>query len=85
VADVIRAVGEPIDATRCHGKLNCHDGKRCTTHQLWDELNGVIESYLASVSLARLVANQQAPSVAAQPMQWLSQPSRNPPHSTPSG
>src|SRR5437867_13181927 len=40
VADVIRAVDEPIDATQCHGKLNCHDGKQCMTHQLWDELNG---------------------------------------------
>ena len=68
VADIIRAVNEPIDATRCHGKLNCHDGQRCMTHALWDELNGVIDGYLASVSLARLVARQEVRNVNVQPL-----------------
>ena len=68
VADIIRAVNEPIDATRCHGKLNCHDGQRCMTHALWDELNGVIDGYLASVSLARLVARQEVRNGNVQPL-----------------
>lgn len=68
VADIIRAADEPIDATRCHGKLNCHDGTRCMTHELWDELNGVIDGYLASVSLARLVARQQVRNGNVQPL-----------------
>ena len=29
VADIIRAVDEPIDATQCGGKENCHDDHRC--------------------------------------------------------
>ena len=68
VADIIRAVNEPIDATRCHGELNCHDGQRCMTHALWEELNGVIDGYLASVSLARLVARQQVRNANVQPL-----------------
>jgi Rrf2 family iron-sulfur cluster assembly transcriptional regulator len=68
VADIIRAVDEPIDATRCHGKLNCRDGQRCMTHALWDELNGVIDGYLASVSLARLVARQEVRNGNVQPL-----------------
>src|SRR5207253_258360 len=39
VADVIVAVDEPIDATKCGGKENCHDDKRCMTHELWANLN----------------------------------------------
>jgi Rrf2 family iron-sulfur cluster assembly transcriptional regulator len=59
VADIVRAVDEPIDATRCHGRLNCHDGQRCMTHDLWAGLNMEMYRYLASVSLLRLVASQQ--------------------------
>ena len=68
VAEVIRAVDEPIDATRCHGKLNCHDGKRCMTHELWDDLNGVISGYLVSVTLAQLIARQASRNADVQPL-----------------
>ena len=60
VADIIRAVDEPIDATQCGGKENCHDDHRCMTHDLWVSLNEKIYEYLNSVSLADLVAKQQA-------------------------
>ena len=57
VADVIVAVDEPIDATKCGGRENCKDdGKRCMTHELWANLNQHIFGYLRSVSLAELVA-----------------------------
>jgi Rrf2 family iron-sulfur cluster assembly transcriptional regulator len=59
VADIIRAVDEPIDATQCGGKENCHDDRRCMTHDLWVSLNEKIYEYLNSVSLADLVAKQQ--------------------------
>jgi Rrf2 family iron-sulfur cluster assembly transcriptional regulator len=59
VADVITAVDEPIDATKCGGRENCKDdGKRCMTHELWSNLNAHIFAYLRSVSLAQLVASQ---------------------------
>jgi Rrf2 family iron-sulfur cluster assembly transcriptional regulator len=59
VADVIRAVDEPMDATQCGGKENCHDDHRCMTHDLWMSLNEKIYEYLNSVTLADLVAKQQ--------------------------
>src|SRR3569833_1691133 len=39
VADIIRAVDEPIDATQCGGKENCHDEHRCLTQNLKNKLN----------------------------------------------
>ena len=39
VADIILAVDEPIDATQCGGKENCHDDQKCLTHDLWAALN----------------------------------------------
>ena len=55
VADIILAVDEPIDATSCGGEENCHDDKRCMTHDLWAGLNKHIHTYLAQISLAQLV------------------------------
>src|SRR5512134_1058891 len=59
VADIIRAVDEPIDATQCGGKENCHDDQKCITHDLWAGLNEHIFEYLSSVKLATLVAKQK--------------------------
>jgi len=65
VADVITAVDEPIDATKCGGRENCKDdGKRCMTHELWSNLNAHIFAYLRSVSLAQLVASQDESDVS---------------------
>ena len=58
VADIIFAVDEPIDATQCGGKENCHDDQRCMTHDLWANLNVRMLDYLDSVTLAELVEQQ---------------------------
>ena len=58
VADIIIAVDEPIDATQCGGKENCHDDRRCMTHELWAALNDADFTYLRSVTLAELVQQQ---------------------------
>jgi len=60
VADIIRAVDEPIDATQCGGRENCKDERKCLTHDLWSSLNEKIFDYLNSVTLAQLVAKAQA-------------------------
>jgi Rrf2 family transcriptional regulator, iron-sulfur cluster assembly transcription factor len=60
VAQIILAVDEPIDATQCGGKENCHDDQKCLTHDLWATLNERIFGYLESVSLRQLVENQRA-------------------------
>lgn len=76
VADIIQAVDEPVDATQCHGKLNCHDGERCMTHDLWADLNLQITHYLASVSLSRLAASQRERSLTVQPLKMARLPHR---------
>lgn len=58
VADIIAAVDEPLDATSCGGKENCHDAHVCMTHDLWTNLNRRMYEYLHSVTLASLVEQQ---------------------------
>jgi Rrf2 family iron-sulfur cluster assembly transcriptional regulator len=59
VAAIITAVDEPMDATQCGGRENCHDDRRCMTHDLWAALNDHIFSFLSGVTLAHLVQQQQ--------------------------
>jgi Rrf2 family iron-sulfur cluster assembly transcriptional regulator len=58
IADIIRAVDEPIDATQCGGRENCHDDKRCMTHELWAGLNAHIYTFLRGITLAEMVRRQ---------------------------
>ena len=64
VAQIVTAVDEPLDATQCGGKENCHDDKRCMTHDLWATLNEKMYEYLSSVTLADLVAHTSGKPVA---------------------
>jgi len=66
VTDIILAVDEPIDATQCGGKENCHDDQKCLTHDLWAALNERIFDYLGAVSLRQLVDSQKAKEAARQ-------------------
>lgn len=59
VADIILAVDEPLDATKCGGMANCHDEQPCMTHQLWTSLTTRMLEYLGSVNLAELVEQQR--------------------------
>ena len=66
VAEIILAVDEPIDATQCGGKENCHDDGKCLTHDLWAALNERIFDYLGGVSLRQLADSQRAKETARQ-------------------
>ena len=70
VADIIVAVDEPIDATQCGGKGNCHNEEdqqgRCMTHDLWSNLNSKMVEYLSSVSLRDLVQQQEGRGIVIQ-------------------
>jgi len=55
IADIICAVDEWVEFTRCSGKQNCHDGQRCLTHNLWDDLSQQIFVFLSDITLADLV------------------------------
>ena len=60
IAEIILAVDEPIDSTQCNGKENCHNDKKCMTHDLWVKLNDLIFDHLGAVSLKKLVDDQHA-------------------------
>ncbi len=55
VAQVVDAVDESLDATRCDGKGDCHHGEVCLTHHLWEDLSRQIHVFLSGISLADLV------------------------------
>jgi Rrf2 family transcriptional regulator, iron-sulfur cluster assembly transcription factor len=63
VADVIDAVNETVDATRCGGQRNCQDERRCLTHDLWEDLSTQIRDFLSNVSLDRLVKRKSVQTV----------------------
>jgi Rrf2 family iron-sulfur cluster assembly transcriptional regulator len=58
VADVIDAVDETVDATKCGGQQNCQGEQRCLTHDLWADLSTQIRDFLDNVSLNELVAQR---------------------------
>ncbi|MDR2031917.1 MAG: Fe-S cluster assembly transcriptional regulator IscR [Azoarcus sp.] len=55
VTDIVLAVDEPLDATRCGGRANCKNAAQCMTHDLWANLNKRMLDYLDSVTLESLV------------------------------
>jgi Rrf2 family iron-sulfur cluster assembly transcriptional regulator len=61
IADIVLAVDEPLQATRCTelnegGLKGCMaGGERCLTHNLWDALGRQIEGFLAGVSLEDVI------------------------------
>jgi Rrf2 family iron-sulfur cluster assembly transcriptional regulator len=65
VADVIIAVDEKVETTRCGGLSNCQDDQQCLTHELWSELSEQIYQFLCGISLGQLVERQGVRDVAA--------------------
>jgi Rrf2 family transcriptional regulator, iron-sulfur cluster assembly transcription factor len=64
VAEIIVAINENIDATRCGGERNCQGDEPCLTHELWEELSGRIYDFLKSITLADLVSKPDVQQVA---------------------
>jgi Rrf2 family transcriptional regulator, iron-sulfur cluster assembly transcription factor len=65
VSEVVSAVDEAVDTTRCSGATNCQDGKQCLTHELWDELSHQIFEFLNDISLQDLMDERSIQKVAA--------------------
>jgi Rrf2 family transcriptional regulator, iron-sulfur cluster assembly transcription factor len=55
VAEVIAAVDESVDTTKCNREGNCHNGGPCLTHELWLDLSDRIYEYLSRITLQHLV------------------------------
>lgn len=68
IADIVTAVDEPLDATKCGGLGNCRDELQCVTHDLWVGLNKKIYDYLASVTLQDLADNQSKENLMVAPI-----------------
>jgi Rrf2 family iron-sulfur cluster assembly transcriptional regulator len=66
VAEVIEAVNETTDATRCKGKGGCQKGEICLTHHLWMDLSDQIHAFLNDITLADLAARRDIQSIAWQ-------------------
>jgi Rrf2 family iron-sulfur cluster assembly transcriptional regulator len=65
IANIICAVDEWVEFTRCGGRQNCSRGARCLTHTLWDDLSAEIFDFLSNISLGDLV--RRSPGKEKQP------------------
>jgi Rrf2 family iron-sulfur cluster assembly transcriptional regulator len=64
VAEIIDAVSESLDTTKCQGKGDCHNGTICLTHHLWQDLSEQIHSFLSGITLADLVEKREISEIA---------------------
>ena len=59
IGDVIQAVDEPVEVTRCGSSSGCLAKQaRCLTHDLWAQLGQTIYQFLNSISLADVVSGK---------------------------
>ena len=73
IADIIAAVDEQVDATKCGGKANCQNNQPCLTHDLWIGLSEQIREYLKGISLGSLLEREFVSEVASRQDQELEQ------------
>lgn len=65
VAQVIDAVDESVDSTRCGGLSDCQQGDTCLTHHLWCELSDQIHGFLDGITLGELAVRQEVQTIAS--------------------
>jgi Rrf2 family iron-sulfur cluster assembly transcriptional regulator len=64
IAEIIDAVNESIDTTKCRGAGDCQGGETCLTHHLWEDLSDQIHVFLEGISLADLVRKNEVKKIA---------------------
>jgi len=55
IAEIIRAVDEPMEFTDCNGLENCKGGERCLSHHLWVQLTDQLDGFLSNIYLGALM------------------------------
>jgi Rrf2 family iron-sulfur cluster assembly transcriptional regulator len=65
IVEVLNAIDEKIDATRCDGRGDCQNGGPCLTHDLWCDLSKQISDFLSRISLGELVERRTVKEVSA--------------------
>ena len=64
IAQIIVAVDENIDATRCRGNEDCHGGEKCLTHDLWSDLSDKLYEFLDDLTLASFINRPEVRAVS---------------------
>ena len=64
IAEIIDAVNESVDTTKCGGSGDCKGGEICLTHYLWEDLSEQIHTFLEGISLADLVEKREVKRIA---------------------
>jgi Rrf2 family iron-sulfur cluster assembly transcriptional regulator len=64
IAEVIDAVCESLDTTRCGNRGDCQQGEKCLTHHLWSDLSEQIHQFLSGISLGDLMNRHEIRQVA---------------------
>tara|TARA_R110001592_G_scaffold6853_1_gene37801 strand:- start:16616 stop:17086 length:471 start_codon:yes stop_codon:yes gene_type:complete len=59
IANIIDAVDESVDTTRCKEKGNCQEGETCLTHHLWLDLSQEIHKFLSDITLKDLMNKRE--------------------------
>lgn len=60
MAEIIHAVDESYDATKCGGEGNCSgDTYQCLTHDLWTELSQEIHEFLNGIMLSEMKSRKE--------------------------
>lgn len=65
IVEVLNAIDEKIDTTRCEGRGDCQNGQPCLTHDLWFDLSKQISDFLSRISLGELVQRRAIREVSA--------------------
>ena len=78
MAEIIDAVSESLDTTKCQGSGDCQNGSICLTHHLWEDLSEQIYGYLSNISLADLVSKREISQISkSQNERYLEKLERN--------
>lgn len=64
IAQIIDAVDELVDVTRCAGQGDCQQGMMCLTHELWTDLSHQIHTFLSRISLEELARRREVQAVS---------------------
>ncbi len=65
MSQIILAVDENVDLSKCGGLNNCTKNGHCLTHDLWMDLSHRIQSFLDDISLQEMMSRADVIEVAA--------------------
>ncbi|MCK5916870.1 MAG: Rrf2 family transcriptional regulator [Cocleimonas sp.] len=64
MSEIIMAVDENVDLSKCGGAGNCKQDERCLTHDLWMDLSHRIQSFLDDITLEEMMSRAEVIEVA---------------------